>query len=87
MLAALATGIAFVQAVHSISTAQVRRALGGSLSNSTTIFGAGNGAYINATHRWDSFAVPEAKVVIEVGAESDVSKIVCMPFILLKSDD
>jgi hypothetical protein len=61
-----------------ISSAQIQFELGRSLSNSTTILGSSDPAYSNATHRWDTFAVPKVQVVIEVGVESDVSKIVCL---------
>lgn len=59
-----------------VSSAQIQRDLGRYLSNSTSIFGPSNPAYSNATHRWDTFAVPQVQVVVEVGTESDVSKIV-----------
>lgn len=65
-------------AVQNISSTQIQRELGGCLSTSTTIFGSSDPAYINATHRWDTFGAPNVQVVIKVGEESDVSKIVCV---------
>ena len=61
---------------RNISSSQVQRELGGSLSSQATIFGSDDTRYANATHRWGTYAVPTVQVVITAGAESDIAKIV-----------
>lgn len=73
----LAAVASLLHCVLAISTAQIQLDLGPSLSNTTTIFDANSTQYANATHRWDTLATPKTRVVIEVGEESDVAKIVC----------
>jgi hypothetical protein len=63
-----------------ISSVKIQRDLGTQLSSSTTIFGPSNPAYSNATHRWDTFAAPTVLVVVEIGVESDVAKVVSLCF-------
>ncbi|CAG8960403.1 hypothetical protein HYFRA_00008120 [Hymenoscyphus fraxineus] len=55
---------------------QIHRELGAQLSPSTSIFGANDPAYRNATHRWDTFEAPTVPVIVEVGNESDIAKVV-----------
>ncbi|KAK4194559.1 hypothetical protein QBC40DRAFT_259878 [Triangularia verruculosa] len=54
----------------------VRRELGSRLSSGTLIFGPNDERFAGATARWNMFAPPQIQVVIQPGAESDVSKIV-----------
>src|SRR5688500_7601529 len=63
-----------------ISSVNIQRDLGAQLSTSSTIFGPSDPAYSNATHRWDTFAAPTVPVIVEVGAESDVAKVVRLFF-------
>ena len=54
----------------------VQRELGPILSNGTLIFGPSSPAFANATSRWITFVQPNIQVVVEVAAESDISKVV-----------
>ena len=66
----------YFQPTPILSSAQVQRELGNSLSKTTTIFGPDDGRFVNATERWDVVAIPRVQVVIQPGQESDISKIV-----------
>ncbi|KAF2792188.1 FAD binding domain-containing protein [Melanomma pulvis-pyrius CBS 109.77] len=61
---------------RNLTANEVMRDLGGQLSTGTTIFGPGDAAYLNATKRWNILEVPDIQVVVQVGQESDVAKIV-----------
>ena len=50
--------------------------LGPRLSQGTLIFGPSSPAFANATSRWITYIQPDIEVVVEVGAESDISKVV-----------
>lgn len=54
----------------------VKRELGPLLSSGTLIFGPSSPAFANATSRWITFVQPDIQVVVEVAAESDISKVV-----------
>ncbi|KAK1992099.1 hypothetical protein LX36DRAFT_753186 [Colletotrichum falcatum] len=60
-----------------LDTNQIRAELGKLLSKETAIFGPGDDRYDAATSRWNNFAVPQVKVVISPGRESDVSTMYC----------
>lgn len=62
---------------RNLTADEVMRDLGGQLSSGTTIFGPGDAAYPNATKRWNILEVPDIQVVVQVGQELDVAKIVC----------
>ena len=59
-----------------ITAEQVRRELGTNLSNTTTIFGPSDARWPNATARWDILEAPDIQVVVQVGQEEDISKVV-----------
>ncbi|KAK2038886.1 FAD-binding domain-containing protein [Colletotrichum somersetense] len=59
-----------------LDTNQIQAELGKLVSKETAIFGPDDDRYDNATSRWNTFAVPQIKVVISPGQESDVSTIV-----------
>ncbi|OTA64767.1 FAD-binding domain-containing protein [Hypoxylon sp. EC38] len=59
-----------------LNVIQVQQELGGQVSNTTSIFGPGDGRYTEATTRWNLFAVPKIQIVIEPGQEADVATIV-----------
>jgi hypothetical protein len=59
-----------------LSPTRVQQELGTTLSINTTIFGPENPAFANVTHRWNTVAPPEIELVVQPGAESDISKIV-----------
>lgn len=61
---------------HKISPVQFQRELGATLSANSMIFGPENAIFANVTHRWNTVAPPDIKLVVQPGAESDVSKIV-----------
>lgn len=72
----LATVASLLHCVLAVSSAQIQRDIGRCLSDRTTILGADSSQYTNATHRWDTLDAPKTRVVIEVGEESDVARIV-----------
>ncbi|KDN59786.1 hypothetical protein CSUB01_10237 [Colletotrichum sublineola] len=59
-----------------LDTNQARAELGGRLSKEAVIFGPEDPRFHNATSKWNSMLVPQVKVVVFPGRESDVSKIV-----------
>lgn len=59
-----------------LSSTRIQQELGGQVTNTTTIFGPDDSRYDDATSRWNNFAVPRVRVVIEPGEESDISTIV-----------
>ncbi|KAH7383961.1 hypothetical protein BKA66DRAFT_89405 [Pyrenochaeta sp. MPI-SDFR-AT-0127] len=61
---------------RSISTIKCQRELGATLSAGAAIFGPESPSFSNTTHRWNTAAPPEIELVVQAGAESDVSKIV-----------
>lgn len=67
----------FPSSPRNLTANEVMRELGGRLSSETTIFGPSNTAYRNATERWNTLEIPNIEVVVQVGQESDIAKIVC----------
>jgi hypothetical protein len=61
---------------RAITSAEVERELGPSLSNTTSIYGPNDSFYRNGTSRWNVFARPNVEVIVMPGQESDVAKIV-----------
>ncbi|RDA83522.1 hypothetical protein CP532_4149 [Ophiocordyceps camponoti-leonardi (nom. inval.)] len=59
-----------------LSVVQVQYELGALVSNGTAIFGPRSSAWHNATERWNTFAMPQIEIVVEVKTEADVSKVV-----------
>jgi hypothetical protein len=62
-----------------LPVAQIQRELGAKLSRKTTIFGPANPKWANTTHRWNTLAPPDIDVVVQVGEESDIPKVVSPP--------
>ena len=59
-----------------ITSTTVTTELGPQLSNGSLIFGPDSSLYANATERWNLFDTPDAQVVVQPAAESDIAKIV-----------
>lgn len=55
---------------------KVQRELGTRVSKGTVIFGPTDARFPDATSRWNTFAVPQIRAVIEPAQESDVPIIV-----------
>lgn len=56
--------------------ATLQKELGPTLSNGSLIFGPRSSNWAAATDRWNLYAIPDVKVVVQPAAESDVAKIV-----------
>jgi hypothetical protein len=54
----------------------VENELGPHLSKGSLIFGSSNAAYANLTSYWITYIQPDFEVIVEVAAESDISKVV-----------
>jgi hypothetical protein len=54
----------------------VEKELGPHLSKGSLIFGSSNAAYANLTSYWITYIQPDFEVIVEVAAESDISKVV-----------
>lgn len=61
---------------RTLTASTVQSELGPLLSTGTLIFGPSSPAFANATSRWVTYVQPNVQVVVEVAAESDISKIV-----------
>ena len=65
---------------YNIDVDKVKQELGGILSPASLIFGpkdyVDTDLYQHATDRWNKFAPPDIQVVVQVGVEADVAKIV-----------
>lgn len=59
-----------------LDVGQVRRELGGRLSEAAAVFGPEDDRFDNVTGRWASFTAPRIQVVAVAGEESDVATIV-----------
>ena len=59
-----------------ITASTVDAELGPQLSSGSLIFGPDNSLYANATERWNTYDTPDAQVVVQPAAESDIAKIV-----------
>jgi hypothetical protein len=59
-----------------LSPGTVAKELGPRLSNGSAIFGPSDGRWDNATERWNTVDAPKIVIVVEVGKESDVAKVV-----------
>ncbi|KIA75778.1 hypothetical protein HK57_00392 [Aspergillus ustus] len=59
-----------------LSVDQVQRELGALLSEGSLIFGPSNPAWDTATERWNSYAMPDIQIVVQVNQEEDVSTVV-----------
>jgi hypothetical protein len=65
-----------------LSIVQFQQELGSTLSANATIIGPEDPIFSNLTHRWNTVAPPEIELVVQPGAESDVSKIVSITKVL-----
>ncbi len=61
---------------HNITASAVKMELGPQLSNGSLIFGPDSARYPEATERWNNRVTPNAQVVVQPAAESDLAKIV-----------
>ncbi|KAL8942493.1 MAG: hypothetical protein Q9216_001637 [Gyalolechia sp. 2 TL-2023] len=59
-----------------MTASTVMTELGRQLSNGSLIFGPDNALYPNATERWNTRITPDARVVVQPAAESDLGRIV-----------
>lgn len=59
-----------------MTASTVKAELGQQLSNGSLIFGPDNALYPNATERWNTRITPNARVVVQPAAESDLAQIV-----------
>jgi hypothetical protein len=59
-----------------ITASMVKTELGPQLSNGSLIFGPDSALYPGATERWNTRITPDAQVVVQPAAESDLAKIV-----------
>ena len=59
-----------------ITASTVKTELGQQLSKGSLIFGPDSALYPNATERWNTRITPNAQVVVQPAAESDLAQIV-----------
>lgn len=59
-----------------ITASTVKAELGQQLSTGSLIFGPDSALYPNATERWNTRITPNAQVVVQPAAESDLAQIV-----------
>ncbi|KAI1163880.1 hypothetical protein F5B18DRAFT_617685 [Nemania serpens] len=61
---------------HNLSVQQIIADLGPQLSNGSLLFGPSDSRWVEATHRYNTLAVPHVEVLVEPAHESDISTIV-----------
>jgi hypothetical protein len=59
-----------------LTSQQVQRELGPLLSRGSMIFGPTDNRWESATERYQTFAIPDVRLVVRPGREEDVAKIV-----------
>lgn len=59
-----------------ITANKIMADLGAQLSSNTTIDGPSSSSWANLTERWSTHEMPNIEVVVSVGAEADIAKVV-----------